>query len=119
MKCWKCHITMDKNEYLRTATCPRCGRCVHYRTKSEKRHSSYSGGSYGGDGCSILVTIVGLVVVFVIALPFLIVGHFFESSVGTAVGGVIGFVFNLVWTVVKFVLECIWGIISGLFNLIF
>ena len=56
MKCWKCHTTMIKDEYSRTATCPCCGRTVHYRTKSEKRGYSYSSGGsggYSGDGVAV------------------------------------------------------------------
>ena len=64
MKCWKCHTTMIKDEYSRTATCPCCGRTVNYHTRSEKRAvSSFGGGSggdYSGDGCSGCAKVLGI-----------------------------------------------------------
>lgn len=122
MKCWKCHTTMIKDEYSRTATCPCCGRTIHYRTKSEKRGYSYSSGGsggYSGDGCTGCASIFGIGALVIIALPLVILGLIFGDGFWSFLGGAISFIFNIVWTIVKFIFEGIWWIISGLFDLIF
>ena len=122
MKCWKCHTTMIKDEYSRTATCPYCGRTVHYRTKSEKRWPtgySGSGGDYSGISCSGCASVIGIGALVVIGVPLALLGLIFGEGFWSFLGNAVGFIFNLLWTVITFVFEGIWWIISGLFNLIF
>lgn len=113
---------MIKDEYSRTATCPCCGRTVHYRTKSEKRSYSYSSGGsggYSGDGCPGCASVLGIGALVIIALPLVILGLIFGDGFWSFLGGVISFIFSILWTIVKFIFEGIWWIISGLFDLIF
>ena len=122
MKCWKCHTTMIKDEYSRTATCPYCGRSVHYRTKSEKRWSTGYGGSdgdYSGIDFSGCASVLGIGALVVIGVPLALLGLIFGDGFWSFLGNAVGFIFNLLWTVITFVFEGIWWIISGLFNLIF
>ena len=113
---------MIKDEFSRTATCPYCGRTVHYRTKSEKRgFSSYSssGGDYSGGGCAGCASVIGIGALVVIGVPLVLLGLIFGDGFWSFLGGAVGFVFNLLWSIVKFVFEGIWWIISRLFDLIF
>lgn len=122
MKCWKCHTTMIKDEFSRTATCPYCGRTVHYRTKCEKRgFSSYSsgGGDYSGGGCAGCASVLGRGALVVIGVPLVLLGLIFGDGFWSFLGSAVGFIFNLLWNIVKFVFEGIWWIISGLSDLIF
>ena len=122
MKCWKCHTTMIKDEYSRTATCPCCGRTVSYRTKSEKRgYSSYSSSGYGGSGADLsgCAHFLGIGALLVIGIPLVLLGLIFGDGFWSFLGGVLSFLFNALWTVIKFVFEGIWWIIRGIFDLIF
>jgi hypothetical protein len=112
---------MIKDEYSRTATCPCCGRTVHYRTKSEKRgFSSYSsgGGDYNG-GCAGCASVLGIGALVVIGVPLVLLGLIFGDGFWSFLGGAVSFIFNLLWSIVKFVFEGIWWIVRGLFDLIF
>lgn len=123
MKCWKCHTTMIKDEYSRTATCPYCGRTVSYRTKSEKRgYSSYPSSSDSGvdlSGCAHFLGIGALIIIGIPLILLILLGLIFGDGFWSFLGGVLSFLFNVLWTVIKFVFEGIWWIISGLFDLIF
>ncbi len=112
---------MIKDEYSRTATCSHCGRNVHYRTKSEKKWSSYSGsgGDYSGLGCFGCASILGIGALIVIGVPLILLGLIFGAGIWSFLGSAVGFIFNLIRTIIKFVFEAIWWIISGLFDLIF
>lgn len=97
---------MLKDEFLRTATCPCCGRTVHYRTKSEKRSGFASGGgSVGGDvgcgecciGCAVTI---GIVILIIIALPFILLDHVFGDSVWSLLGNIFSFLFECIWSII-------------------
>lgn len=130
MKCWKCHTTMVKDEDSRTATCPCCGRTVGYRTKSEKKwdldssyssYSSYSGdgGNHSGISCSGCVLALAIGVLIIIGLLLLLVWLIFGGGLWTFLKSAAEFIINLLWSVISFVFEGLWWILSGLFNLIF
>ena len=124
VKCWKCHTTMIKDEYSRTATCPCCGRTVHYRTKSEKKWSSSfsdsSGGySSSGSGCSGCASVLGVGALVIMGIPLLLLSLIFGDGFWSFLGGAVSFLFNLLWTIIEFVFKAIWWLISGLFDLIF
>lgn len=39
MRCFRCHTKMERDRYTHTATCPKCGRVAHYKTRAEKKES--------------------------------------------------------------------------------
>lgn len=120
MKCLKCHTTMNKEEYSRTATCPSCGRTVHYRTKSEKRgFSSYNNGESAGysvDGCA---SVLGIGALIVIAMPLIILGFIFGDGFWSFLGSAISFILEMILNIVYLIFEGIWWIFDGLLDLIF
>lgn len=97
MKCKKCHTAMEKDSASRTATCPCCGRTVHYRTKAEKRcnnNNYYSGNDNGnggkrkGHGCLIFVIVV---IILLVLSPILLLRLIFGSGIWAVLGGAVSF----------------------------
>lgn len=124
VKCHKCHTTMEKDSYSRTATCPCCGRTVSYRTKSEKRGyygSGYSGGGYSGGGFKVsgCLKVLAIIAAIIIIVPLLLLSAIFGDDVWTVVGGVLSFLGKALVTVIGFVFRAIGFIVGGLFHLIF
>lgn len=97
MKCKKCNTTMEKDPASRTATCPCCGRTVHYRTKAEERcnnNNYYSGNDNGnggkrkGHGCLIFVIVV---IILLVLSPILLLRLIFGSGIWAVLGGTVSF----------------------------
>ena len=123
VKCYRCHTTMEKDSFSRTATCPCCGRTVGYRTRSEKRGSyggGYGGGSGGGDvdfsGC---LTVIAIIAAIIILGPLLLLSAIFGDGVWTVAGSILGFLGKALLAVIGFVFNAIGTIIGGILDLIF
>ena len=114
---------MIKNAYSRTATCPCCGRTINYHTRSEKRaFSSFgrgSGGDYDADGYSGCAKILGIGAFIVIGLPLILLSLIFGEGFWPFLGEVISLIFDILSTVIEFIFEGIWWIVSDIFDLFF
>lgn len=70
-------------------------------------------------GCFGCASILGIGALIVIGVPLILLGLIFGAGIWSFLGSAVGFIFNLIRTIIKFVFEAIWWIISGLFDLIF
>lgn len=123
MKCRKCHTTMIKDVDSRTATCPYCGRTVHYRTKSERRNyystSTENDGEANGGCCSGCATAMGSAVLIVIVLLFLLLDFIFGDGIWSFLENIFDFLFNCFLGIFEFIFDAVIGFFDAIFDFIF